>query len=226
MSKIRAILLDLDNTLYPYNNSHWAGLQAAKKLFNSEVNRNETFDELYDKARRLAQKDLKSRAASHHRLLYFQSLLELVDAYSPEMNLALYESYWNSFLNTMRLFTDAEKFMQRHSNLKFAVVTDLTAHIQLRKLIQLKLSSKFDFIVTSEETGFDKPNGLNFLKALHKLKVQPENSIMVGDSFEKDAIGAADLEIQSYWLNRTNKTMPFSHPMVAEVTSFDEIELK
>jgi putative hydrolase of the HAD superfamily len=69
-------------------------------------------------------------------------------------------------------------------------VTDLTAQIQFRKMVYFGLDHYFDYIVTSEEAGFDKPHHSPFEIALHKM--QPKGSCiwMIGDNPETDICGA------------------------------------
>ena len=45
----------------------------------------------------------------------------------------------------------------RNKGILTAVITDLTSQIQFRKLIYFGLDDEFDFVVTSEEVGKDKP---------------------------------------------------------------------
>lgn len=72
-------------------------------------------------------------------------------------------------------------------------MTDLTAQIQFRKLVYLELDQRFEYVVTSEESGADKPNQVGFKIALEKLGVtEPSNEIvwMIGDNVVSDIEGA------------------------------------
>ena len=62
-----------------------------------------------------------------------------------------------------------------------ANITDLTAQIQFRKLIYFGLDELFDYVVTSEEAGMDKPHKSAFELAIKKLNCRPEKIIMIGD---------------------------------------------
>ena len=53
-----------------------------------------------------------------------------------------------------------------------AIVTDLTAQIQYRKMVYFDLDKFFDYVVTSEESGFDKPHPSSFKLAVEKLKIK------------------------------------------------------
>ena len=81
-----------------------------------------------------------------------------------------------------------------------SVVTDLTAQIQFRKLVFFGLENSFDYIVTSEEAGFDKPHEAQFNIAIDKMRPNGKNIWMIGDNpindikGAKDAIGATTLQ--------------------------------
>jgi putative hydrolase of the HAD superfamily len=54
----------------------------------------------------------------------------------------------------------------RRLGIPTAIVTDLTAQIQFRKVVYFGLDHYFDYIITSEEAGHDKPHQAPFKLAL------------------------------------------------------------
>ena len=73
-----------------------------------------------------------------------------------------------------------------------AIVTDLTAQIQFRKVVYFGLDQYFDCIVTSEEAGFDKPHEAPFKIALQKMRPKGNNIWMIGDNPVNDIRGARE----------------------------------
>jgi putative hydrolase of the HAD superfamily len=73
-----------------------------------------------------------------------------------------------------------------------AIVTDMTAQIQFRKIVYFGLDHYFDFIVTSEEAGFDKPHELPFKIALEKMRLKGDCIWMIGDNPINDIKGARE----------------------------------
>ncbi|BAW31594.1 MAG TPA: TIGR02253 family HAD-type hydrolase [Methanothermobacter sp.] len=63
---------------------------------------------------------------------------------------------------------------------------------QWEKLIRLGIHHFFDEVVTSEEVGFQKPDIEIFREALNRMGCKPEDSVMVGDKFREDIIGAVN----------------------------------
>ena len=84
---------------------------------------------------------------------------------------------------------DALKELKRRG-FQIAIVSDLTTHIQLRKIHRLGITKYVDFLVTSEEAGSEKPHAIMFLLALNKLDVSPHEAIFVGDNTINDVEGA------------------------------------
>lgn len=200
------VLMDLDNTLYAYAPCHEAGMAAAQGLaWNMLKLSPDDFRRCFDDARVELKARLGAHAASHHRLLYFQRMLERAGLASrPVEALQLQQAYWRTYLDAMRLFPGVVDFVDdlRLADIPLVIVTDLTSEIQLRKLIALELDSKIDFIVTSEEAGADKPSPVAYELALAKLGGVEGPIWMIGDNHlcdlegAKDAIGAITLQIR------------------------------
>lgn len=76
-----------------------------------------------------------------------------------------------------------------------AVVSDAPGREAWLRLCYLNFHHLFDHVVTFEDTGQHKPSPAPFLRALELLKVQPEETLMVGDWPERDMVGAAKVGI-------------------------------
>lgn len=159
------------------------------------------FDAAFDKARVEIKKQLNSTASSHSRLLYFQRTLEHLGLRSQAvLSLEFEQTYWGRFFATMELREGVIGFLEQLSRLSIPkiIITDLITRIQLRKLIYLELDQHFEYVVTSEESGADKPDRKSFDLAMEKLallapkeEVHASNQIwMIGDNIITDIEGA------------------------------------
>ncbi len=189
-----AVLFDTDNTLYAYPPAHNAGMEAVRKkafeLFS--VNPSE-FNAAFASARTEIKKQLQKTASSHSRLLYFQRVLELMGLGSQVLRaLDLEQTYWRTFLTNAPLFQGVTDFLDdlRIEGIPIAIVTDLTAQIQFRKIVYFGLDHYFDYIVTSEESGADKPNPASFEMAINKIQPKGQTYWMIGDDACNDIYGA------------------------------------
>ena len=192
---IKAILFDLDDTLYNYEPVHQKSLSEVYKVFNEKVQKisKERFKRLFNLAKLEIKQELSGTASSHNRILYFQRLIEKThNTVDPEIILNLYNTYWNSFLKNMKLKSDVIFTLRKlkKDGFKIVIVSDLTTNIQLRKIHKVKITSYIDYLVTSEEAGSEKPHPIMFLLSLKKLNMLSSEVIFVGDSRSKDVSGA------------------------------------
>ena len=200
----KGILLDIDNTLYTYEPLHKIAqievFDYLQKTF--KLNRG-LIEKSFEQAKMQVKQNTPETAASHNRLLYMQNLCELLQLQSLSTSMTLYNIYWDTFLKTLTLSDGAISFFERYGHLPICLVTDLTAHIQHRKIEKLSLHQWADFMVTSEEAGCEKPHPFMFQLALEKLGLLTSEVCMIGDSFKKDIQGAQRLGIDAYWLTDT-----------------------
>lgn len=223
--KYKGILLDIDNTLYDYDNSHKIAFDTVATFLKEKFSiSEEEVNRAYAKARSLVQIELGHTAASHNRLLYFQKMLELLEINPLTYGLTFYDLYWDTFLASMKPFNGIYEFLEKYKN-KICLVTDLTAHIQHRKIKQLKLDKYSSLMVTSEEVGREKPHPYMFMAALKKMNLNADEVCMIGDSFNKDIVGASNLGIDAIWINLKQEGKLFDTMHVTEVYSFEEIKI-
>lgn len=190
----KTVLFDLDNTLYDYDPAHKKGLIASYKVLKKYMKiSSDKFRRLFKFSRLEIHQELSGTASSHNRTLYFQRLIEKTHkTVESRLILKLADAYWKNFLDRMKLKKGVIKTLKelKKKGFKIVIISDLTTKIQLKKLIKLKINDYIDFLVTSEEAGSEKPHSIMFLLALNKIKVSPEEAIMVGDSKKSDISGA------------------------------------
>jgi FMN phosphatase YigB (HAD superfamily) len=194
MIKPRAILFDLDDTLYGYEKPHARAMGAVRDKVQRTLSvAAEPFNYAFQRARADVKSLLGETASSHNRLLYFQRTVELLGLSSqPAIALDLEQTYWRTLMTNARLFPGAEDTLMelRAAGLPLALVTDLTAQIQFRKLVYFGIDRYFDVIVTSEEAGIDKVGLKPFEIAITKLGLDRSDPVwFVGDS-EPDVVAS------------------------------------
>lgn len=198
LSKFRTqpacVLLDLDNTFYSYEPAHRAGIEEVCSAVFDELNLNSRdFLNCFHDARTELKGRIAGTASSHNRLIYFQRAIERAGFGSlPQLVLQLEQSYWRAFLATAKLFPEALEFLDdlRIAGIPSVIITDQVLHVQLRKMLHFDIDRYVGLVVSSEETGFDKPHHSNFEIALAKLGGVEGPVWMVGDDPDKDIAGA------------------------------------
>ena len=190
---ICAVIFDLDNTLYDYDLCN----EYAEKMLYEKIHKcfNMTVDQAayaLSESKKIVKKRLGNTAASHNRLLYMQTLCENAGKNSLIYAKEMYDCYWNEMLSKMHLYEYVIPLLiqLKDKQIKTAILTDLTAYIQYRKLEKLGLLQYIDFLVTSEEVGEEKPSAKMYDLVLKKIGCRPEEALMIGDDYEKDILGA------------------------------------
>jgi HAD hydrolase, family IA, variant 1 len=205
--RIKAIVFDLDDTLYEYKSlNEKAELQVKEYCMDIYHLEEHEFRNSYYKAKEIVKSQLRGTGAEHNRILYFQVFLELIKQMPASCALELYEIYWDVILNGMFLRDGVEEIVNlcHKYGIIIGICSDLTAMIQHRKLRKLGLEKKIDFIVTSEEAGVEKPNLAIFKLLLSKMKCEASECIFVGDSWERDFCGARNAGMIPVWFSSTN----------------------
>lgn len=88
------------------------------------------------------------------------------------------------------------------------IITNGFAEVQEGKLNNTNLAEYFDVIVNSEMAGVKKPNPIIFEKALTLANVSKESSLMIGDSFEADILGALNYGMDAICYNYHQEDLP------------------
>lgn len=205
---VKAVIFDLDNTLYDYDALNDTAVRNAGMWLCGQTGISyEAFSRAFEEGRRRTKESMPDCASRHNRMIYFQKTTELLKLNPIGYSLELYEKYWGYMLAHMTLVPYAEDLIRRlHAErIKIAICTDLTAHIQHRKLRKLMIADYVDVFVSSEEAGVEKPDAAIFEMVLGKLDIAPDEALYVGDSYQKDVIGAGNAGLRPVWFNPHNK---------------------
>lgn len=197
---IKAVIFDLDDTLYAYGILDEEAWGKVRRLVCGELGITaQAYEEAYSYGRSETKRQLGNVAASHNRLLYCQKTLEYLGVNPVPLSLRMYETYWGTFLEKMSLFDGVREFMDcmHERGITMMVCTDLTAHIQHRKIEALGIAEDIKYLVTSEEAGREKPAPEMFALCLEKLKRKPEEVCCIGDSLERDVKAALAAGMQA-----------------------------
>lgn len=197
---IRAVIFDLDGTLYNYDKCN---VLAEKELFRYIADSLEmTIDEvkrIYYKSKLDIKKQLGNTASSHNRMLYLQKLCEYIGINPTLYVRRFYNVYWDVILKNAQLYQWVIPVfeMLHHSNVSVNIVTDLTSDIQFRKIEALEIGKYIDTITVSEEAGEEKPSERIFNLAISKICVSKDQIAMIGDDINRDIEGARNFGIRS-----------------------------
>ncbi len=109
----------------------------------------------------------------------------------------------NFFINA-ELFPDSKYIWQLKENYKFALLTNTISPNFDEILELLNIENKFDVLAPSFLTNSIKPQPAIYQYALKKLKLNPQDTMMISDSI-KDLDGAIVLDIHPLLIDRKDK---------------------
>jgi FMN phosphatase YigB (HAD superfamily) len=90
---------------------------------------------------------------------------------------------------------------------------------QKEKVVHFELDGLIDFLLVSEGVGVSKPDPRIFTLALDRASAEARETVMIGDSWENDVLGARNVGIAAIWFNRFRRSPP--EPLtVPQLTSF------
>ena len=225
---VRAVLIDLDDTLV----DHRYALRAALSALHRDDERLNTleFEFLLSEWQRLLEEmheDVAIGRISVHesRVLRYRRFYEFagsaVDRGEAE---TIAERHLAEYMVNRRTVPGAVALMEHLAmHAPIAIVTNNTVKEQVEKLATFGLDRHVTALITSEECGVAKPDGAIFRCALERLGVAAGDAVMIGDSWEKDVVGATGAGIRALWLNRFAEKCP-DRSLATELESFEPLQ--
>ena len=206
---IRAVIFDIDNTLYDYDRAHAAGMEALCAYAKAQLGwSKERFLQEYASVMR----EIRARAGEvstiHNRIIRFGYMLEKNGLPLHPYALGMCDTYWRKMVDSIERVPGTDLVLRSlgQSGFRVGIGTDMTAYIQMRKLDRLGLLAYIDFVVSSEEAGIEKPSEGLFRLCAQKAGCGVEECLFVGDSLEKDYLGAIASGMQAAWFVPDHKS--------------------
>lgn len=202
------IWFDLDDTLHNYSD---AATKAASLIFPILADRAylpvTTVKENYQLSLKghINAGFTDGRNSYQYRGERFQSAIresKLTVEQANDLIKDMLSTYESIFMEGLKLKDGAVELLNsiKNSGYMLALLSDAPHDAQIRVINKLGLGYYFDEIFTSGDLKITKSNGM--LQAiLDKLQILPENTIMIGDSPERDILPALSLKINAIWLN-------------------------
>jgi putative hydrolase of the HAD superfamily len=214
MTQIKAVLFDLDDTLYDHRFSSRNGLETLKNNF--ECFKEIPLDELEKEHLKLLNEIHLSKVLAglctidEARAERYKRLFSKYGVNAGEQLIeGARQLYSTAYRTNIRAVPGAEELLKRlKTKFKIAVVSNNFGVEQKSKIDVCGFGKYLDAIVTSVEVGFTKPSPEIFLLALDKLGCSADEAIMIGDSWDMDITGAKNAGIKAIWFNRYGNKCP------------------
>lgn len=226
--KYKSLFIDLDDTLWDtyhnnkecleelYNDRHFGRYYASFEAFFAIYwPHNNRLWEQYRKG------EIDKQVLIIERFLYMLRPMGIDDVASV---LAINNDFLQRTTCKTRLVPGAIELLEYlRPSYKLYILSNGFREVQFKKLSNSGLAPYFKRMVLSEDAGIQKPHKGIFDFALRNTNSRRTETLMIGDSWEADIIGAYNSRIDQLWLNPENLPAKGFSPTYT-VASLEEIK--
>jgi putative hydrolase of the HAD superfamily len=185
---IKAIIFDLDDTLYNEREFVFGAFKEVSDYLADKYKLNET----------IVYEDIIQIFKEYGRGKIFNMICE---KYSIDENISELIKIYRESKPLLNLYKDAEEILLwlKANNYKIGLITDGMSMVQWNKIDALRLKSRVNSIVVSDDLGKDywKPHEKPYRECIKVLGIREDECMYVGDNPNKDFIGARKLNIST-----------------------------
>jgi HAD superfamily hydrolase (TIGR01549 family) len=203
-SNIKAVLFDIDGTLFDRHNAQRLIFRAFKQEYASLF---DGIDEymlmaIYYEAGRLAGEyfytDNDKNLLYLYRFQMFLTMLGREDGYAQGMA----DFYVDQYTKVNSEIPDAREVVKRLAkSYPIGVITNGISLGQRAKLQSLGIIPLLKCVLISEEFGIAKPDRQIFEKAAADLGLKTGDCLYIGNTFDHDIMGGLEAGMQTCWFN-------------------------
>ncbi|MFP4424338.1 MAG: HAD family hydrolase [Candidatus Woesearchaeota archaeon] len=137
----------------------------------------------------------------------FRNVCEDFDVRPPEHVIDKLVGMWNKNTLLAKPFDDTFETIKalRKKGIKVGLISNTDPFSITQLISKFELDELFDTVILSYNIGLLKADAEMFDKAIAKLGVSKEDTIMVGDSIESDMRGAENAGVKGYLIDRKDK---------------------
>jgi putative hydrolase of the HAD superfamily len=123
---------------------------------------------------------------------------------SPELAGAVAQLLRSLSIDRFQLYSESREVLETLAQrFRLALVSDSQILYLEPELRQTSLASLFEVVVSSSTLGYRKPDPRMFEQALSAMRLARGEVVYVGDSWERDIVGAQNAGIQGIWVCRS-----------------------
>jgi putative hydrolase of the HAD superfamily len=176
---IRALIFDLDDTLYP----EWEFVVSGYRSVAQHLGRS------YDCPFDAVMQTMELTFQTHGRREVFPAVIrQFLD---PSFQMADLVKIYRQHKPEIRLFPGYGALMDDfRRSYRTGIITDGVSEVQRNKVAALNLERQMDYILYTWDYGLEKPHPAPFSLMMEKLGVDSTEALFVGDNPEKDCRGA------------------------------------
>ena len=210
--KIQHIFFDLDNTLWDHRRNAYLTI---KNLFNKEeitLKYNINFEEFHSAYHEINEKlweqirdgEIDKEYLRKHR---FYDTFNRFGIDNLELSMYFEEHFLDKILNYNHLVEGAEYILDylKAKNYTLHIISNGFQEVTERKCILSKIDHYFQTITSADSVGVRKPNPAIFEYSLGLSEAKKEESILIGDDWIADVIGAQEFGMDVIFFDVLNE---------------------
>ena len=190
---IKGVIFDLDNTLLDFMKMKEVAVKSAIKGMieaGLEIDEKESYKDIVSIYEEFGWENQKVFD------VFIDNMIGYVDNKFLAAGIVAYrrarEANLLAYPNVNRTLVSLTKL-----GIKLAVVSDAPSREAWMRIYYLNLYHFFDAVITFDDSGERKPSSRPFEMALNKLKLEAEDSLMIGDWPERDVVGAKQIGMRT-----------------------------
>ncbi|AXT19199.1 noncanonical pyrimidine nucleotidase, YjjG family [Flavobacteriaceae bacterium AU392] len=210
IKNIEHIFFDLDHTLWDFDKNSGLTFEKIFKLNDLDIDIKE-FLKVYEPINfqywKLFREDKIDKVKLRFNRLY-DTFNHLNINIKSSMIYKLSKDYISHLTSFNHLFDGAIDVLEYlKPNYKLHIITNGFKEVQQSKLNKSNIDHYFDVVINSEMVGVKKPNPKIFKHALLMTNASLDNSIMIGDNYEADVLGAINFGMDAICYNYHNESL-------------------
>jgi len=206
---IKAVIFDIDGTLVDNDAAERAAVQRIRRSYKplSAGSETEVGDIWRRESERFFEEYINGRLTfNEQRVARVQAVFEhFGETISRDQASVVFNRYLHEYEVSWTLYEDVLPCLDSLKKYKLAVVSNGDSLQQRAKLSRTGLLDYFNPIVISADINVAKPDSRIFEYCLLRLGLRREESVYVGDSYEKDMVGARNAGILGVMIDREKK---------------------
>ncbi|NNC51334.1 MAG: noncanonical pyrimidine nucleotidase, YjjG family [Flaviramulus sp.] len=207
---ITDIFFDLDHTLWDFDKNSALTFEKIFNLNNINININDFLHHYVPinlKYWRLYREDKIEKEALRFARLN-ETFLAINLKLEKDLIIKLSEDYISHLSSFNYLFENTFEILDYLSiNYNLHIITNGFEEVQQRKLVNSNINKYFKTVTNSEMVGVKKPNPKIFNFALDLADAKVSQSLMIGDSYEADIIGAKNIGMDVVFFDINNRAI-------------------
>ncbi len=224
MQGIRAVLLDIDNTLLDFERCSMLAIEKSFAAWRLPLSERvfPIFREINDALWLQLEKEAITREA-----LYQIRWTSIFDRLGISADGVRFDECFRRYITEIAVPIEGAHALLQYLAPKYTLcaASNSTRTRQTTRLKKADMLSYFDFIFTSSEIGHPKPEKAFFNACLTSLGgLAPEECVIIGDSLSADIAGGAGAGMPTIWFNFFNAPLPACPVYDFVVSALSEIQ--